>query len=148
MQHSCVYSLNRITLKSFFSIHLDSLGFFTSLLCAVHCILTPLLIIILPLIGNSFLTSEAFESLIIGMSILLVFSSLIKSYIQNHKKRFPLILAFLGAILLASTYLVDTHFLEVSLSMIGGSCIAFSHLKNWKLCRIYYPVNKSNGHVQ
>ncbi|MBF2053583.1 MAG: MerC domain-containing protein [Candidatus Sericytochromatia bacterium] len=46
---------------------LDTIGITASLLCAVHCALHPLLLVILPVAGLSFLISSGFEMVFWGL---------------------------------------------------------------------------------
>jgi hypothetical protein len=47
---------------------LDTFGTVASLLCAVHCAVTPMAMALLPLVGLEFLGAEATEYTLVGLS--------------------------------------------------------------------------------
>ncbi|MFT6941761.1 MAG: hypothetical protein ACI9GZ_002082 [Bacteroidia bacterium] len=128
----CIMKLR--IMKSFFTLSLDSLGTCTSALCGLHCLLTPLLVLVLPTFVTSILYNQSFGLWIIGCSILVTGVSLIRSFIQVHKNGHPLVWGVIGVSLLLASRFAHIELLEVSLSVFGGGFIAVAHIKNSILC--------------
>ncbi|MEM8523148.1 MAG: MerC domain-containing protein [Bacteroidota bacterium] len=116
----------------FFGSHLDFLGFFASLLCAIHCISLPLLLSISALSGLAWLENEFIEYGIILFSLIVASWSLGQSYFKYRIKLDAIIVVAIGFGLVFSGHVLFEA-LEPVLMMLGGSCIAFAHFLNWKM---------------
>ena len=81
MQHYCIYicimKYSKTTLK------LDNAGMIASTLCAIHCALVPFAVTTLPLWGLEFLSDPLTEIIMLGIALILGFSSLSVSYFKN-----------------------------------------------------------------
>ena len=112
---------------------LDRVGACVSFACALHCILLPLVITALPLIGLGIVATSQFEAAIIGLSITLATASFCWGSRIHGKRRTLLFL--LAAVLL---FFVG-HDLEGSMHWIvmslGGFSLATGHIINRRLCR-------------
>src|SRR5919106_6199390 len=86
---------------------LDRIGVVAASVCAVHCIMLPLFVSALPLVGLGFLMAEQTEWTFVGLSFAAGFLSLVPSYVRRHRKGRPLILfsAGLALILIARLWL-------------------------------------------
>ena len=120
-------------MKSYSKSNLDSLGICTSSLCAIHCLVTPFVILLFPFAGLAFLEGESFEISILIISIILAALSLVRSYFKNHKNILPLTLALSGFVFLGFSKIFTLEFSEITLSVIGGMLVVLAHLKNRKL---------------
>ena len=86
---------------------LDNIGFFLSMLCAIHCLFFPIFLVILPLLGMVFLLNETAEKAFVIGSVLMAAFSLIWGY-SMHKKKIPLLVYLAGAsMLLTATFLLS-----------------------------------------
>lgn len=115
----------------------DKFAISLSLLCAAHCLVLPLLTVLLPSIAALGLENEAFHA---WMVILVIPTSLyaLTMGCKQHKNYSFLALGLLGIALLVSAVLGEEHItetLEKSLTLAGASLIAWSHLKNYRLCQ-------------
>jgi hypothetical protein len=116
---------------------LDRLGITVSTLCALHCALTPIISMFLPLLSLSFLENELTEYIFVALSISIGITSLFISYFRLHKQLKPLIFFFLGAvlILIVKLFFEENLTLEIPVMILGGSIIAIAHFINRKLCQ-------------
>lgn len=109
---------------------IEKLGFYLSVVCAIHCIATPVLITILPFLGSS-LVNHSWEIWFIGGSLILA-GTLLYTDFRKHQKSLPLML--LGASL--CTKLMEILWTGDSLEFITGSVgalfIAAAYYFNWK----------------
>lgn len=126
---------------------LDRLGAATSLACAVHCAAMPLLIGLLPLVGLSFLASEAAEWSLVSLSLGVGSLSLLPSYARKHRQWRPLLLFAFGASLIIVVRLLveEGSRLEAPAMTLGALLIACAHVINQQLCRscaVCHPAGK------
>ena len=118
--------------NQFVGLHLDFVGFSTSLLCAIHCVALPFLLSLSPLAGLQFIDTPWIEYAIIALSLLIASNALFRSYHKHHKKPFALIIAAAGFILIGAGQLLEPEWKEVLLTSFGGVTVAIAHLLNWK----------------
>lgn len=138
---------------------LDSLAISMSVICAVHCLLTPLLIALLPIISTTFWVHENFHLwmvfLVVPTTSLAVFMGC-----RKHKDKLVASLSITGLafILFIAVYQYIFHaghpldangictscthhgsgsFLNLTtiLNSVGGLFLACAHFRNFKLCR-------------
>ena len=113
----------------------DALGIATSIACAIHCALLPLLLSSLPLFGVNILNNVSFEA---GM-ILLAFSigsySLYHGFRKHHHRWLPLLIFTSGFIFLVlkQFFILYENWLLVPAVIL----IISAHFLNYKFCRIH-----------
>jgi hypothetical protein len=116
---------------------LDTTGATASWLCAVHCIVLPFTISLLPLAGLSFLLDETTERVFIGISTLVAALSLLPAYFRQHGKIRTLVLFASGISLVVASHLAfeDNLVVQIPFLVIGAILITIAHLINRRLCR-------------
>lgn len=139
MQHrSVIRRLSKpgMTAKSI-SHYLDAIGTLASTACAVHCLLTPLVIGLLPLLGIGFLAADWFEDTAVIAAISLGVISMIHGY--HHHRRFRVVGILIAGIILLVTgrwIAADiSQVAETSLVVAGGLAVASAHWVNRRLCQ-------------
>jgi len=110
----------------------DFLGITTSMLCAVHCALLPVLATLSALGGELFAHNHWFEMIMILLAILIASFSLISSYLKTHRDPLPIIILLSGFIILLSGHLLFEEMHGHKVNALGGICIAVAHWINWK----------------
>ena len=118
---------------------IDNLGITISSVCAIHCLLLPVIFLIAP---YSFLASHEFHEALIYFILPCALVAFVLGC-RKHKDTRVAIIGTLGMILLGSALLLhdvhhsDQHNEELTtvLITIGGSVLlVVSHLRNRKLC--------------
>ena len=138
---------------------LDSFAISMSVICAVHCLLTPVLIALLPIISTTFWVHENFHLwmvfLVVPTTSLAVFMGC-----RKHKNKIVVFLSTLGlafilfiaiyqysfltghsfdsnGICTTCTQKSSGSFLNVTtiFNSLGGLLLASAHFLNYKLCR-------------
>ena len=112
---------------------LDRIGITATSLCALHCILLPVLLPALPLLGLSFLADHSWEHIFLIFTAVLGSVALFSGFKRYHRKLYPFYLLFLGV----GIYWIKHDFseeLEVYFIVIGASLIVAAHFINLKLC--------------
>ena len=138
---------------------LDSLAISMSLICAVHCLLTPVLTVVLPIVATTFWANENFH---LWMVLCVVPTTTAAVYMgcRKHKDKIVPALSMIGLIILVSIAAYETvlhasagtasaaacagcdahgHGTTLStstvLNVLGGCLIAAAHIRNYLLCR-------------
>ena len=68
---------------------LDKVGIAVTSLCAIHCIMLPVLLPILPLLGLTWVHNHAFERIILLITMVLGFITLFAGFHRYHRKLYP-----------------------------------------------------------
>lgn len=121
---------------------LDKVGFIAALLCAIHCSLLPLIVVVLPVIGLSLFVTELMEWLFLAFSLTIGITSLCFGF-KKHRSYKALIFLSIGFTLIVIFKLIHEHvekshglhfdFYNVFL-VFGGLLVALSHIINSYLC--------------
>jgi hypothetical protein len=122
-------------MKSFFKINPDTAGFFTSMLCAIHCSAVPVMISMGLLSSSTWLHNHAIDWVVIGIGIIIASYSLLGDYIKKHRNYTPLMLASVGFLFLF-VGMIDHHGWMLVFSVIGGLLVATAHMYNHKIGRV------------
>ena len=110
---------------------LDLAGMGLSVVCAIHCLATPVLFSTLSVLGFEFLGHEGFESGMIAAIALLAGFTFINGF-RMHGKKGHFLPGVIGlAIFLLVRPFVD-HSLEPFATLLGGTAFVLGHFLNWK----------------
>ena len=121
---------------SFLSRLLDRFGATGSVICAVHCALTPLLLAAIPSLGLSAWLSHGFERGFVLFVTVLGLFSLLWGY-RRHRAFRALTLLLVGlAILWAGAYVPALHqhvVVHAVVMTLGGTLVGLAHVVNLRL---------------
>lgn len=121
---------------SFLSRLLDRFGATGSVICAVHCALTPLLLAAIPSLGVSAWLSHGFERGFVLFVTVLGLFSLLWGY-RRHRAFRALTLLLVGlAILWAGAYVPALHqqvVVHAVVMTLGGTLVGLAHVVNLRL---------------
>lgn len=113
-------------------INWDGLGIITSIVCAIHCGVLPILLPALSLFGVNIIHNAMFEWTMIIVAMSVGSYSLYHGFIKHHRSLIPAVFFFAGF-----TFLVMKQFLlnvELILLIIAVVFIISAHLMNYRLC--------------
>ncbi len=113
-------------------INWDRWGMITSLACAIHCALLPLLFTSLPLFGADIIHNVFFEWAMIGLAFVIGIYSLGHGYLKHRVSPMPVILFTAGFILLVFKEIFGKY--EVALLVPAVALIITAHYLNYRLC--------------
>jgi hypothetical protein len=116
----------------------DRIGIFLSALCVVHCLLTPVVILFLPMMGRYYLAHPLVHY---GLA-LLVFPvgayAFINGYLA-HRRPLVLSVGFLGMLVVSITpiavHIFAMQFSEAWAMILGGSMLVWAHWQNRRFCK-------------
>jgi len=112
---------------------LDRIGIAATSLCALHCILLPILLPALPLLGLSFLADHTWEHIFLILTAVLGTIALFSGFKKYHKKLYPFYLLYLGV----AIYWIKHDFSaeqQPYFIITGALLIVAAHFINMKLC--------------
>lgn len=113
---------------------MDKLGIWVSGLCALHCLLLPLLLPVLPLIASSFIAEAWFERMILSLSLMIGLSALLFGFFKYHRQLYPLYALIAGGVIYWNKDIFGHDYEPITIA-IGASLIIAAHVINLKLCR-------------
>lgn len=103
-------------------------------ICAVHCFLTPVALILFPVVGSTFVSDEIFHEFIL---LLVIPASVVAIFLgcRRHKDFNVIMLGVLGLGLLLAGAFMATGYGEYVFTFIGAFILISGHLRNFRLCR-------------
>jgi hypothetical protein len=116
-------------------INWDALGIATSLACAIHCAILPLMLGTIPILGINIVNNEGFEYLMIFMALAIGSYSLWHGYRKHHHSFTPLLIFLTGIGLLFAKQV--WHTMQYWLLPLAVILIIAAHLLNYKACRVH-----------
>lgn len=117
---------------------LDQVAIVFSGVCTIHCLLAPVLFIIFPVLGATFITGEKFHQLLLWFILPVSLLALLLGYVQRRDK-----VAFLLGVIGLSQLVVaailgnvfSNEFSEVVVTPLGSLILIAGHIRNYQLCR-------------
>ena len=111
---------------------LDRIGITATSLCALHCLLLPVLLPALPLLGLGFLADHTWELVFLILTAILGGIALYSGFKRYHHKAYPFYLLLLGIIIYWEKHDV-AEALQPLMIIVGATLIVSSHIINIKL---------------
>ena len=116
----------------------DKTAISLSLLCTLHCLALPFLLIAFPSVAALQLDNEVFHFWMV-LAVLPTSIYALTLGCKKHKRRQFLMTGLFGLTFLLSAVLLPESLLgemgEKALTLIGAALIAFSHVNNYRLCQ-------------
>ncbi len=98
------------------------------MLCAIHCLAMPFVVIVFSWAGLTLLENPLIELLTIAFIVLFGGISIFDGYKKTKDAR-ALIIFFLGCLVLAAQFISHLHILIA----VGTSIVAISQIVNWRV---------------
>jgi hypothetical protein len=134
-------------MKNFFNLHLDSLGFSASLICAIHCAVVPVLLTVSTWGGLQLLNDPSIELSILCVSTLLALLSILPSYLRIHRKLNAIVFVCMGFILIGLGRLEVSKVWEILFTTVGAMLVAIAHYLNWWLCKQCRAIESNRKNI-
>ena len=131
MQQHCKFTIFA-DLKMSTKINWDVIGILTSIACAIHCAILPLMIGSLPLFGINIIHNVVFEWGMIAAAFCVGSYSLFHGYVKHHHLLLPIYFfcaGFLFLFLKQFFHAIENWFLLPAVSLI-----VVAHWYNFRLC--------------
>jgi hypothetical protein len=127
--------INRYICPMKVRINWDALGIATSVACAIHCAVLPLILGSLPILGMNVIDNEGFEYFMIILAFSIGIYSLGHGYRRHHHSLAPVLIFATGIGFLVAKQV--WHDYQYWLLPIAILMIISAHLLNYKACRIH-----------
>jgi ABC-type Fe3+-siderophore transport system permease subunit len=116
-------------------INWDALGITTSVACAIHCAILPVVLSSLPVFGINIVHNQWFEFGMIILAAIIGLYALFHGYKKHHHKLSPLLIFLAGIIcLIAKQYWHQFHWLFLVPAVVAT---ILAHALNYRFCRIH-----------
>jgi hypothetical protein len=113
-------------------INWDFMGIATSVACAVHCALLPIVVSTLPIFGINIIHNSFFEWGMITLAFVVGCYSLLHGFVRHHKSYLPLYIFFTGVVfLILKQFFTSREYLFLAFAVC---LIITSHLFNYRYC--------------
>ena len=132
MQPYCKYTNFAAKLIMNIKLNWDALGIATSIACAIHCALLPVLLTALPVFGIDIIHNLFFEWGMIALAFVVGSYSLFHGYIKHHRSLTPVIIFSIGFVFLILKQVF--HEREIPLLIVAVVLIISAHYYNYRLC--------------
>jgi MerC mercury resistance protein len=113
----------------------DKLGIFFSSLCALHCLILPIVIINSGSLLSKYINNQWVEKGFIITCLTIAAFSFLK-YKKQHGNLLPLVLLVIAVIFLILSMATPNFVLEIVLSVIGSSILICGHIINMRSCKL------------
>ena len=117
--------------RSSHKINLDALGVSASTICLIHCLATPILVSISPLLGTALLENELYEGAFIAASVFIGIASLNVGYKNTHKRKSPFLYLLVAIIFFIIGFIEHDLVWSMALHSMGSISLAAAHIVNW-----------------
>ena len=115
-------------------INWDAFGIATSIACAIHCALLPIVVSSLPIFGINIIHNLFFEWGMIALAFVVGSYSLFHGYIKHHRTLTPVMIFTAGFIFLVlKQFFADFEYLFLAIAVI---LIIAAHFYNYRLCHL------------
>lgn len=118
-----------------FKINWDALGITTSIACAIHCAVLPLVMTSLPLFGINIIENDWFEYSMIFLAFIIGAYSLYHGYKKHHHSFLPFIIFTVGIIFLLVKQI--WHEWHIWFLIPAVILIVTAHIINFRSCRVH-----------
>ena len=132
MQHYCKYLIFAVSLIMNIKLNWDALGIGTSILCAIHCALLPVLMSTVPVFGINIIHNLFFEWGMIVLAFVVGSYSLFHGYIKHHRSLVPVLIFSFGFVFLVLKQFFVQY--EIPFLIIAVVLIISAHFYNYRLC--------------
>jgi hypothetical protein len=110
----------------------DAMGIATSVACAIHCALLPVMMSTLPIFGINIIHNVFFEWGMILLAFAVGSYSLFHGYVKHHRSSLPILIFSIGFAFLILKQLF--HQYEIGLLIPAVILIIGAHFYNYQLC--------------
>jgi hypothetical protein len=121
-----------------FAFPVDQIGIWTSTVCVIHCLLTPVLLS-LSAVGAHFLPSEERTHRTLAVAIAaLGATALVKGYRRHRSSRVLMLMVIGLAFIFGGAYWgnhLPSHAVEVLVTLVGSGFMIAAHRTNHTFCR-------------
>ena len=130
MQHYCKYLI--FTFYMNIKLNWDAMGIATSVACAIHCAILPVILTTLPIFGINIIHNLFFEWGMIALAFVVGSYSLFHGFVKHHRSFTPIIIFSVGFFFLVlKQFLLEAEYALLTIAVI---LIITAHYYNYRIC--------------
>ena len=110
----------------------DAMGIATSVACAIHCAVLPVILTTLPIFGINIIHNLFFEWGMIALAFVVGSYSLFHGFVKHHRSFTPIIIFSVGFFFLVlKQFLLEAEYALLTIAVI---LIITAHYYNYRIC--------------
>jgi hypothetical protein len=117
-------------------INWSAFGVAASVACAIHCAVVPLFVSSLPLLGVNMVDNIFIEVALLGVALIIGYTTLRHGFKRHHHKILPLTLFSSGILFFGLNLFISFPFSVFLFVIPGVALILSAHFLNFRLCRM------------
>ena len=130
MQHYCKYLI--FTFYMNIKLNWDAMGIATSVACAIHCAILPVILTTLPIFGINIIHNLFFEWGMIALAFVVGSYSLFHGFVKHHRSFTPIIIFSVGFFFLVlKQFILEAEYALLTIAVI---LIITAHYYNYRIC--------------
>ncbi len=111
---------------------LDGAAVTASVLCLIHCLVLPAILVALPVLATMLAVPESFHALAFALALPTSVLAMTLGH-RRHGLPWPLVAAGIGLTLLGiGAFAIDSETVERAISSMGAVLLAVAHVGNWR----------------
>lgn len=111
---------------------LDGVAVTASVLCLIHCLVLPAILVALPVLATMLAVPESFHAVAFALALPTSVLAMTLGH-RRHGLRWPLVAAAIGLTQLGiGAFAVDSETVERAVSSVGAVLLAVAHVGNWR----------------
>lgn len=111
---------------------LDGFAVTASVLCLIHCLVLPAMLVALPVLATMLAVPESFHAIAFAVALPTSVLAIASGY-RRHGRRWPSVVAGIGLTLLGvGAFAIDVEVTERVVSTAGAVLLAVAHVGNWR----------------
>jgi hypothetical protein len=123
----------------------DAVGITASAVCVVHCVATPIALILLPALSRFLPGNESFHRWLVPAVFSIGMISFVSGY-RRHRRKLLLVPLVAGMTLIAiGAFLTSNDIQETVVTLLGSALVISAHVINRSFCRLCEDCNHGDS---
>jgi MerC mercury resistance protein len=113
----------------------DAISISASFICAIHCVLLPIICTSISFWGIEILENPMIEAATISVSMGLGGWAIFHGYTKHHRQKNIVFIFISGIVFLITPFFIRIDLPEMIFKFLGAFLLIIAHIKNWLACK-------------